>query len=104
MPLSCAPAADANLPLTGHFLVKARAEPGVMLRVLELFAKRGLVPTVWRSALAGADRTDLTISIEMGGLSREVTHYIAACMRQIADVESVLTAETESTAVVRQSG
>jgi acetolactate synthase small subunit len=104
MPLRRAPTADAKLPLTSNFFVQARAEPGVMSRILELFAKRGLVPTVWRSATAGPDRADLTISIEMDGLSREATRYIAACMRQIVDVESVLTAESESVTVVRQSG
>jgi acetolactate synthase small subunit len=104
MPLLRAPTADGKLPLTGNFFVQARAEPGVMSRILELFAKRGLVPTVWRSATAGPDRTDLTISIEMDGLSREATRYIAACMRQIADVENVLTAESEFMTVVRQSG
>jgi len=104
MPPLRAPAADANLPVTAYFSVHARAEPGVMPRVLELFAKRGLVPTVWRSAIAGADRTDLTISIEMSGLSREATRYIAACLRQIAEVETVLTAESEAIAVGRQSG
>lgn len=104
MSLLCAPAADAKPPDTAYFFVHARAEPGVMPRILELFAKRGLVPTVWRSAIAGADRTDLTINIEMKGLSREVTRYIAACLRQIADVETVLTAESDAMAAGRQSG
>ena len=104
MPLVCAPAADANPPVTALFSVCARAEPGVMPRVLELFAKRGLVPTVWHSAIAGGDRSRLTIDIEMGALGREAARYIAACLRQIADVETVLTAEGETMTVDRQSG
>ena len=36
-----------------------------MPRVLELFAKRGLVPSNWRSAVSGGDRAGLTIEIEM---------------------------------------
>jgi acetolactate synthase small subunit len=99
-----APTADADLPVTAYFSVHARAEPGVMPRILELFAKRGLVPTVWHSAIAAADRSDMTIDIEMGGLSREVTRYIAACLRQIADVETVLTVENEAMAARRRSG
>ena len=102
-PLS-APAADVNLAVTSYFSVQARAAPGVMPRVLELFAKRGLVPTVWHSAIGDADRTDLTIDIEMVGLDREVTRYIAACLRQIADVETVLTAEGEVAAVDPRPG
>jgi acetolactate synthase small subunit len=100
----CAAPADANLPVTAYFSVHARAEPGVMPRILELFAKRGLVPTVWQSVIAPANRGDMTIDIEMGGLSREVTRYIAACLRQIADVETVLTGESEAIAARWRSG
>ena len=38
---------------TACFSVAAAAEPGVMPRVLELFAKRGLVPTHWCSRVSG---------------------------------------------------
>jgi acetolactate synthase small subunit len=106
MPMSppCAPAADVDLPVTAYFSVHARAEPGVMPRVLEQFAKRGLVPTVWHSAIAGTDRADLKIQIEMVGLGRGIARYIAACLRQIADVETVLTAESEAINAGRRSG
>src|SRR5208337_698927 len=83
--------ADDYLTATAFFSVSARAEPGVMPRVLELFAKRGLVPSSWHSAVLETDRSRLTIEIRMGGLDRDVTEYIAACLRQIASVETVLT-------------
>jgi len=83
--------ADTNLPETAFFSVHARAEPGVMPRVLELFAKRGLVPSFWHSVVSGSDQARLTIEIQMSGLGGEITEYIAACLRQIASVESVLT-------------
>jgi acetolactate synthase regulatory subunit len=104
MPPLSAPAADDSLPGIAYFSVHARAEPGVMPRILELFAKRGLVPTLWRSAIAGADRANLAITIAMDGLSRELTQYIAACLRQIADVETVLTAETDTAAADGEPG
>jgi acetolactate synthase small subunit len=88
-----ATAADENLPATACFSVHAHADPGVMPRVLELFAKRGLVPSFWHSATYGTDRTKLTIDIQMHGLDRDLTDYIAACLRQIALVEVVLTSE-----------
>jgi acetolactate synthase small subunit len=91
MPRLCATDADAGLPVTALFSVHARAEPGVMPRVLELFAKRGLVPTRWRSAVAGSARAALRIEIAMDGLDTEASRYIAACLRQITDVETVLT-------------
>lgn len=83
--------ADDYLPATACFSVHARAEPGVMPRVLELFAKRGLVPSFWESSTSGGDRSQLTIDVQMRGLGRETIDYIAACLRQIAFVEVVVT-------------
>jgi hypothetical protein len=88
---------DDNLPVTACFSVHAHTEPGVMPRVLELFAKRGLVPSAWHSSTSGADQAELTIDIQMRGLGRDATDYIAACLRQIAFVEVVLTSEACST-------
>jgi acetolactate synthase small subunit len=82
---------ETELTETAYFSVHARAEPGVMPRVLELFAKRGLVPSFWRSAVSGADQALLTIEIQMRGLGRDIADYIAACLRQITAVEAVLT-------------
>jgi hypothetical protein len=74
--------------VTFCFSVQAAAEPGIMPRVLELFAKRGLVPQKWHSAVSG---TVLTIDVQMGGLGRDVADYLARCMRQITGVDAVLT-------------
>jgi hypothetical protein len=92
--LGAAPAADradcdAAL-VTVCFSVQAIVEPGVMPRVLELFAKRGLVPQKWQSAVSG---TMLTIDVQTGGLGRDTADYVARCMRQIAGVDAVLTSE-----------
>lgn len=84
------PVADVSLAVASYFSVHARAEPGVMPRVLELFAKRGLVPIRWHSVITGADRGELRIDIQMGWLEREVVDYIAACLRQITCVDDVL--------------
>lgn len=88
--------ADDNLPVTACFSVHALAEAGVMPRVLELFSKRGLVPSAWHSATHGTDQAELTIDIQMRGLERDRMDYLAACLRQIAYVEVVLTTEKRS--------
>ena len=86
------PVADSDqFPVTTCYCLSARAEPGVMPRVLELFAKRGLVPHKWHSTAAGPV---LTIDVQLTGLERELGHYIARSMRQIVGVETVLTSET----------
>ena len=79
---------DGALPRTTWFFVHAHPEPGVMPRVVELFAKRGLVPQKWHST--AADEA-LTIDVQMAGLGRDTADYIARCMRQIAGVDAVLT-------------
>ena len=85
--------AEDDLPATTCFSVHAHADPGVMPRVLELFAKRGLVPSAWHSATSGTDQAELTIDIQVRGLGRDVADYLAACLRQITFVEVVLTSE-----------
>jgi hypothetical protein len=65
-----------------------------MPRLLELFAKRGLVPAAFHSVTQGPRHDELTVDIEMRGLDGAQTDYIAACMRQITAVEVVLTQQT----------
>src|ERR1700741_1553151 len=72
--------AENYFPATACFSVHARAEPGVMPRVLELFAKRGLVPSFWQSSTSGDDRSQLTIDIQMRGLDSDTTDYMADCL------------------------
>jgi hypothetical protein len=82
--------AEAVFAPLSRFSVHARAEPGVMPRMLELFAKRGLVPERWHSTVVRPDMR-LAVDIEIGGLEREMVEYMANCMRQITGVELVLT-------------
>lgn len=63
-----------------------------MPRVMELFAKRGLVPSSWHSVTGGPGGDELTIDIQMRGMAVETADFLAARLRQMADVEAVLTA------------
>jgi acetolactate synthase small subunit len=89
------PAASAFRPEaqpTACFSIHAAAEAGVMPRVAELFAKRGLVPASWISRVNGRE---LTIDLQMPGLDTGATQYIARCLRQIVAVEVVLVSEKQ---------
>jgi acetolactate synthase small subunit len=86
-----APTAHPDAAGVACFSVHARAEPGIMPRVLELFAKRGLVPSSWHSSVTGPGERELTVDIQMRGMAIELADYVAACLRQIPDVEVVLT-------------
>ena len=81
---------------THCFAIRADSTPGMMSRVLELFAKRNLVPTRWHSDVIVAPPRDgggssLQIDLQMEGIEAELAAYIARCLRQIYGVESVLT-------------
>lgn len=83
------------------FSIHAQADPGVMPRVLQLFAKRNLVPVRWHSdVLGGRDLAtpDLAIDVQVEGVSTELGNYIARCLRQIPGVATVLTAEKRAAA------
>ena len=75
------------------FAIHAQAEPGVMPRVLELLAKRGLIPLRWHADRVGPDQAELAIDMQVTGLERATSDYIARCLRQIYGVETVLTSE-----------
>ena len=76
---------------TACFSVTAEAEPGIMPRVLELFAKRGLVPSLWHSKVTPTG--ELTIDLQMDGMEPSLARQIAKSLRQVWGVSTVLTAE-----------
>lgn len=75
---------------TACFSVQAAAEPAVMPRVIELFARRGLVPSSWVSRVSGHE---ITIDLQMPGLDAEAALSLARCLRQIVSVDTVLVSE-----------
>jgi acetolactate synthase small subunit len=78
---------------TAYFSVIATAEPGTMPRVLEIFAKRGLVPDRWLSAIAGPRDGELHMDIQLADADAELVERLAQSINQIVCVQSVLTSE-----------
>ena len=64
-----------------------------MPRVLEIFAKRGLVPARWLSAVAGPRDGEIHIEIQLADADRELAERLAQSLRQVVSVQSVLTSE-----------
>ena len=75
------------------FSILAETEAGVMPRVLEVFAKRDLVPRRWVSDVGGPADRELSIDLQVEGLTRETADYIARCLRGLHYVDRVLTSE-----------
>lgn len=78
-------------PATACFSVQASAGPGVLPRVLGLFAKQGLVPDRLSSVLAGDECDELHIDLQLSGLAPAQADRFAAQMRQMVEVALVLT-------------
>jgi len=76
------------------FSVRAGADPSVMPRVLEQFAKRGLVPRRWHSV---SSKGELHIDVQVEGLEPALVAHIGRCLGQIVGVDEVLTYALEGT-------
>lgn len=76
-------------PEAVKYWVVSAAEPGVLPRLMEVFAKRGLIPYRWISVLV--DQM-LHIDIEIPATDTHEALRIAAAMRGVIGVETVLAA------------
>jgi acetolactate synthase small subunit len=72
---------------TACFSIVAKTDPGVMPRVMALFAKRALIPSFWCSRVAD---DEICIDLQMQALDEETAHYLVACLGQLPSVSKVL--------------
>jgi acetolactate synthase regulatory subunit len=78
---------------TACYSVHAPADPSVMPRVLDVFTRRGLIPTVWHSAVLAGDPGEIQIDIQVADLESAAAERLAQCLRQLVCVGCVLTSE-----------
>ena len=90
VPPQTRPVATAGVA-TMCFSLQADIDPGTLPRVLELFAKRGLVPNSWISRTEGT--ADLSIDVQIDAMEWQQAELLAASMRQIPMVRTVLTSQ-----------
>ena len=73
------------------FAIQAAAEPGAMVRVLEQFARRSLLPSRWHSTAAPGGA--LQIDVQVRDMPRDAADRMAIRIRGLIDVSAVLTSE-----------
>lgn len=78
---------------TACFSVSALADPGLLPRLLEPFAKRGLVPS---ALYARQHSEDVSVDIQVDGLGQEQAAMIGRGLRQIFGVDVVLVSQRVS--------
>lgn len=98
------PAAESRSRSTWCFSVFAAPQPGVMPRVLELFAKRGLVPTRFHGDVVGGGADGLVIEVHLDGLDGAAAEHAAQCLRGLVDVERVLVAVKRAVPMAAAAG
>jgi hypothetical protein len=69
-----------------RFVVFAASDPGTLSRIVELFAKRGLVPACLSSRTIDEE---LRVEIEMAEMDPSLATYIGRCLQEIFVVRSV---------------
>ncbi|MDA0661443.1 MAG: hypothetical protein O3B08_01220 [Proteobacteria bacterium] len=73
----------------------AVADPGALPRILELFAKRGLVPAQMTVTRTGPDGDGLHVNIRMPDMEQSLAIYIGECLRAMFCVEEVFVSELQ---------
>jgi acetolactate synthase regulatory subunit len=81
---------EAEKP-TACFSVMAQAEPGTLPRILELFAKRGLVPDYVQATKNAMG--ELSVEIRADGVDQPLAVYVGECLRAIFTVDQVYVSE-----------
>lgn len=97
-------AAESRSKPVWCFSVFAAPQPGVMPRVLELFAKRGLVPTRFHGDVVGEGSDGLVIDVHVASLDGTVAEHVATSLRGLFDVERVLVATKRTTVALAAAG
>jgi len=83
-------AGSSNQPIC-CYSIHGHADPGLMLRLLELFAKRGVVPSAVHAIQT--PEAELVVDLQVSGLPVMTGELIAESMRQIPLVTQVFFAE-----------
>jgi len=78
---------------TACFSVHAAADPSVMPRILQVFAKRGLLPSQCHGTVCGPREEELQVDLQLKDTDRDTAWRLAVDLRALIAVECVLTSE-----------
>jgi hypothetical protein len=96
--MSVDPWTHTGLCAAVRFTLVADAEPGLLPRLLQPFAKRDLIPDHFDTARQG---TQMRVEIAMHAMPAEIVHLVEGNLRQTVGVHSV-TRRQEITGMVQR--
>ena len=73
---------------TACFSITASPEPGTLPRLVAAFAQRSLVPERWHGV--STPDGELQVDIQVDGLTPDVAERVAAKLRALIDIRTVL--------------
>lgn len=84
---------SSNAPLSpspsATFRLRANQDPGLLSRIVEPLAKRGLVPAVLEARCRGMPPDQMLVVMQLDGVDRHLRNVIAATLEAIIGVSTV---------------
>jgi hypothetical protein len=75
------------------FSVTGKAAPGLMLRIMKLWAKRGLMPDRWHGEKSEMETGDVRLDIETSDFDFAAARHVAESIRGVFGVTQVVVCE-----------
>lgn len=79
-----------NRTVSARFLLVVDADPGMLSRLLEAFAKLGEVPTRFHASRETGDSTELTVDLRGEGLAPRTAELIDFGLRRVLGVRQLV--------------
>lgn len=76
--------------VAARFLIVAKADPGLLPRLLEPFAKLGQVPTRVHASRESGDGSELTVDLRITGLAPRTAELIEFGLRRVLGVSQMI--------------
>lgn len=81
---------SATDDVAARFFVQGAADPGLLPRLLEPFAKLGTVPCRMHASREAGDGTTLTVDLRIAGVSSRQAELIEAGLRRVLGVAQLI--------------
>ena len=88
-PLRVLPASSVRASRSVVFRLRATQDPGLIARIVEPLAKRGLVPAVFEARCRGMPPDQMLVVMQVDGLDPQVRDVIASTLAAIIGVMTV---------------
>lgn len=87
---SAVAAADAAATVSARFLVMADADPGLLPRLLEPFAKLGLVPSRVHASREDGDGSVVSVDLRMRDVEPRAAELVENALRRVLGVSQLI--------------